>query len=616
MKYPWYWVAGAIALLLLIGLQLGCRPVELGVIQGSKTIRVDGEEIVVTRTVRGARDLPATSTPQASTGDAVVLDIGRTGDPGDPDPQRARTQNEIDLAENLFVGLTRFRHVTAEAEPYLAESWDVGDDGLVWTFHLRPDFLWVKPGFAEGSRRFGSPTALAVYRPVIADDVVFALQRACDPATRTPDALVLYIIEGCEALRGVQAGEDGTLDFSGLGVHAPDDHTVVIRLTEPASYLPVIMSLTLARPVPRELVTPFVASDDTWTFLENIVTSGPFTIGTETNSERQTVLRRNPFWPLPFSGAVDVVNLYWLADDDAYEKWTEQELDISPVPVRQREDILEDSRLWSRLMLASNQAVFYLAFNFDSPVFSDARVRRAFSAAIDRDFLIDEVYGSQGVAMRHFTPPGVFGAPPVDSVGVGYNIDRARLEMDESSLGHCSFLPPIRYMVGSTDLALFHAETVRTIWNRELGCPEENIIIEQVHFGELLSNTRPDAGSNRPDIWDLAWASYFPDAHNGLAEVLHCTMSENRQNRACSQADTLIAQAASTRDPEQRAALYREAERLFFGETGSQPVAPLFVQGRYLLVQPWLQFVPAHFGGEQFDTYRLDAVVKRLEREQ
>lgn len=602
------------ALLLLASVQLGCRPSATGTVQGAKTIRVDGEELVVTRPVTEVRSNPALPTTQATTADTAVLDIGRTGTAGNPDPQRADSDNEIDLVESLFVGLTRFRHATSEAEPYLAERWDVSPDGLTWTFHLRSDFYWIIPGFQEGNRPFGAPRAPAIYRPVIADDVVFALQRACDPATQTPDALVLFIVEGCEALQKARPTDE--IDFTTLGIEAPNDQTVIIRLNEPASYLPIIMSLTLARPVPRELVTPFADSSDTWTNLVNIVTSGPFTISTDTDLDTRLVLRRNPFWPLSFSGTVDTVNLYWLDDADAYEMWTEQELDVTPVPVGQREAILDDSRMWNRLLLVSSQTVFYLAFNFDSPVFSDENVRRAFSAAIDRDALIEEVYGRQGVALRHFTPPGVFGAPPVESIGVGYNADRARLAMEASSLRSCAFLPPVRYMVGSTDLALFHAETVRTMWSRELGCPEEQITIEQVHFGELLANTGPEAASGRPDMWDLAWASYFPDAHNWLGEVLHCTISENRQNRPCGQADSLIAQAASTRDPEQRIAHYREAERLLFSETGSQPVAPLFTRGRYLLVQPWLQFAPANFGGEQFDTYQLDAVVKRLEREQ
>jgi oligopeptide transport system substrate-binding protein len=614
MKFHWSWMATIFTLLLLAGVQIGCRPAETGAARASKTIRVDGEEIVITRPVSGVRTYPVVPEAPVSASSLAILDVGRTGTAGDPDPQRADSDNEIDLVENLFVGLTRFRHVTSEAEPYLAERWDVGPDGLTWTFHLRTDFYWVIPGFQEGNRPFRPPSAPEIYRPVVADDVVFALQRACNPATQTPDALVLFIVEGCEDLQ--RAGPTDEIDFTTLGVEAPDDQTVVIRLNQPASYLPVIMSLTLARPVPRELVTPFADSGDTWTSLQNIVTSGPFTISTDTDLDTRFVLRRNPFWPLSFTGTVDAVNLYWMDDADAYEMWAEQELDLIPVPVRQREAILDDSRMWNRLLLVSNQTVFYLAFNFDSPVFSDENVRRAFSAAIDRQALIDEVYGRQGVALRHFTPPGVFGAPPVDSIGVGYNADRARLEMEASSLRSCAFMPPIRYMVGATDLALFHAETVRTMWSRELGCPEDQITIEQIHFGELLANTRPEAGTDRPDMWDLAWASYFPDAHNWLSEVLHCTVSENRQNRPCGQADSLITQAASTRDPEQRIALYREAERLLFGETGSQPVAPLFARGRYLLIQPWLQFTPANFGGEQFDTYQLDAVVKRLEREQ
>ena len=59
-----------------------------------------------------------------------------------------------------------------------------------------------------------------------------------------------------------------------------------------------------------------------------------------------------------------------------------------------------------------------------------------------------------------------------------------------------------------------------------------------------------------------------------------------------------------------------DRERLFFAENGVQPIAPLFVQGDYLLVHPWLVFQPAHFGGEQFDTYMLNPVEKRLERQQ
>jgi oligopeptide transport system substrate-binding protein len=599
--------------LLVAGAQLACRPVEAESAQASKVIRVGGEEIVVTRVVPGGIVVPPTPTAASPSGEPAVLDVGRQGEPGIPDPQTATSDNELDLVENLFAGLTRLNHLTGEAEPQLAERWEVSADGLAWTFYLRADIFWVKPGFPETEGFFTTASGPQVYRPVIADDVVFAIQRACDPRVQTHDVLVLFLVQGCEEAQRLTAVTDS--DLEKIGVRAINDKTVVIQITEPASYLPSILSMTIVRPVPRELATPFQETGDTWTTPTNIVTSGPFTFGTETGDER-TVLQRNPYWPLPFSGTVNSVNLYWLDVAEAYELWLAKGLDVSSMPAAEREDMLPNSRLGPNLRLVSNQAVFYLAFNFDSPVFSDPGVRRAFSAAIDREALLEEVYGGLGVPLRHFLPPGVFGAPPLEEVGVGYNSDRAILEMVDSSLRDCGFLPPIRYMVGSTDLALFHAETVRNMWERELGCPSEKITIEQVHFGELLAKTRPDAGAERPDIWDLGWASYFPDGHNWLGEVLHCNLSENRQNRPCSEADELIAQAATSYDAEQRIARYREAERLFFGESGSMPVAPLLVQAEYLLVQPWLQYTPAHFGGEQFDTYRLDAVVKRLEREQ
>jgi ABC-type oligopeptide transport system substrate-binding subunit len=117
--------------------------------------------------------------------------------------------------ENLFVGLTRFRHASSEAEPYLAERWEISPDGLTWTFHLRRDLFWVKPGFQMGRRAFSVPAPPEIYRPVIADDVVFALQRACDPATRTPGVLVLFIVEGCEELQ--VAPRTGEVDLSTVG---------------------------------------------------------------------------------------------------------------------------------------------------------------------------------------------------------------------------------------------------------------------------------------------------------------------------------------------------------------------------------------------------------------
>jgi ABC-type transport system substrate-binding protein len=175
-------------------------------------------------------------------------------------------------------------------------------------------------------------------------------------------------------------------------------------------------------------------------------------------------------------------------------------------------------------------------------------------------------------------------------------------------------MPPVTFLITSSDLSLRQAELARQMWIEELGCSEEQFIIEQVQFGTLLANTRREAGAARPDIWELGWASYYPDAHNWVGSLIHCEDSENRQNRPCTEVDDLIREAASTVDLEQRRALYRQVENLLFGDDGITPLIPLYVRGDYVLVQAWLDYRPALFGGEQYDTYVIDTVLKDLER--
>jgi hypothetical protein len=78
--------------------------------------------------------------------------------------------------------------------------------------------------------------------------------------------------------------------------------------------------------------------------------------------------------------------------------------------------------------------------------------------------------------------------------------------------------------------------------------------------------------------------------------------------------DDLIRQAASTPDIEIRKLLYLDIENRLFGRDGLEPITPIYVPGSLVLVQSWLEYVPAIFGGEQYDMYLIDANLKRLER--
>lgn len=610
LKIGNFWRWGLFFLLLLT--TVSCRNGNVRTVVVTRIVVENGQEIVVTRLIRQTVQVPATLPPTEQGQAEVILDLAYAGGEEVPDPQQVIERNGVDMVENLFIGLTRYDYATNTVMPALATSWEVSGDGLAWTFHLRNDVAWVRsalqapPGVAREDAR------PELYRPVVAGDVVYAIRRACDHRTQTPNVFVFFIIAGCESYYALD--EPIPSDQGLVQAEAVNDQTLVIHLVRPAAYFATITTGVAFRPVPGELIEFPALNGLPWTDLTNIVTNGPYLYGLDTIANTRTVLERNPFWPMTYAGNVEKVNIFWLDRPAGYQLWLDKGVDIAPLPAGEMENVMDVPLLSSRLRLIPEQAVFYLAYNFDSPVFQEAAVRRAFGAAINRVALIEDVYDGYGLPMRHFSPPGVLGAPPVNEVGIGYNSDLARLSMADSSFRDCRFMPPIRYMAHSTDLALFHAQTLRDMWEAELGCAENQIQIEQVEFGTLLANTRRDAGLIRPDVWDLAWASYYPDAHNWLFDVLHCTESENRQDRPCSEVDDILQTAANELDVLARWDLYRQAERLFFGEDGLAPLTPLFTRARFVMVQPWLTYTPATAGGEQFDTYFVDAQAKKLER--
>lgn len=545
----------------------------------------------------------------------VELDLSLSGQLPDLDPGRAESDAQLDLAQNLFVGLTNFNPDANVIEPELATSWETSSDGRVWTFHLRDDIFWVRAGNPlPGS---DAPLPVDAVRPVTADDVVFAVQRLCARDASTSMVFPLFIIDGCE--RAYTTLEPTDADRAAVGIRAIDETTLEIALTTPAGYFLTLTSMSLFQPVPRDSVDELgdewrnAAGDLStgWQTPGNLVTSGPFVAASTMTSESMK-LYRNPLWPLTPPGNSDLVNIVFFEDEqDAYEMWADRFLDIAPLPSAEREALL--ARTPEKAKVIPDEVLFYLGFNFDSQVFREPEVRRAFSAAIDRQRLVDEIYDGRGLPMRHAGVPGVVASIPVGEIGVGYSPDFASQQMEASTFRSCRLMPEIRFRVSSADLSLRQAELLRDMWVEELDCAPEQIIIEQVQFGELLAGTRADA-TGRPDLWELAWAPTFPDTHDLVTNLLHCRLSENRQLRPCSEADTLLERASTAVDPAERVELYHQAESLFFNEDGIFPIAPLYVRARYWVAQNWVTFTPVAFGGQQWDRIVLDAELKDLER--
>lgn len=579
-----------------------------------------GIESIVTRIVERVTFVtptPRVEEPVLAFQDPIELDISLNGVLPDLDPARAEQNSQLDLVQNLFVGLTNFNPLTNSVEPELAISWDVSSDGRTWTFLLRDDIYWVKPKRPPpGSTELWSADPV---RPVVAADVVYSIQRLCDREVESALTFSLFIIQGCEEL--YRDPEPAETDSQIIGMRAVDESTLEVRLTEPAAHFLTLTSLPLFQPVPRDLASELGNEWQTsagrigtgWQTLENLVTSGPYFPVTNIATSQSLVLHRNPLWPINKTGNADVINIFFLDDDsDAFQLWQDRTLDIAPLPSNERESFIR--RNPEKVILIPEPVLFYIGFNFDSGVFGEPEIRRAFSAAIDREALIEEIYDGRGLPMRHATVPGIVAAIPVGEVGVGYSPDYARQQMASSSIRSCRLMPPVTMLVSSADLSMRQAELIRDMWVEELDCLKENISIQQAQFGELLANTRPDSTS-RPDLWELAWAPSYPDSHNFLNDLLHCTNSENRQNRPCSDVDAQQLRASSTTDIAERSSLYRQVEGQFFGENGQFPIAPLYIRARFMVTHDWVDvFSPVTFGGQQWDKVVLDPVLKDLER--
>lgn len=622
-KAALYPIAHRLTLFLLFGLLLitGCSGSEepLASAGGTPEPPAGGVQAIVTRIVNQITFVTSTPDPTAiylQNRPLAVLDLSLNGELPDLDPGVAESQTQLDLTQNLFVGLTNFNPETKVIEPELASTWSVSPDGLTWTFNLRDDIYWVRPRSPRpGGGELWSATRV---RPVTADDVVYAIRRQCSREVNTANSFTLFLIEGCKDMfTTLKPGDAESIPF---GVTAIDPTTLEIRLTQPAGYFLTLTSMPFFQPVPADLVDEMGDEwlnaigefGSGWQTPENLVTSGPFMPGDTGLTTQYAVLHRNPEWPMERTGNADIIKITFFNDDlDAFDLWQQRNLDISPLPPTQRESFMLRSA--DKVRTIPNQVLFYLGFNFGSGVFNEPEVRRAFSAAIDRQELIDELYGGRGIVMRHATVPGIVASIPVDELGVGYSPDYARQQLAASSIRSCRLMPEVRFLVSSADLSLRQAEIIRDMWVEELDCLKESIHIEQTSFGLLLAGTQPDATS-RPDLWELAWAPTFADAGNLINDLLHCNESENRQNRDCSETDALLQNAGALIDPVERMNLYRQAESQFFGETGSYPIAPLYIRSRDIIVHDWINFTPVAFGGQQWDRIFIDMTLKELER--
>ena len=180
-----------------------------------------------------ASSASGTASSAAGTAQGGTLNIMLETEVQSLDPQVATDGTSFEVIADYTDGLMQM-DADGQAVPAIAESYDLSDDGLTYTFHLRTDAKW-----SNGT-------------PVTAADFVFGWQRAVDPDVASEYAYMLSDIGQVENAAEIIAGEK---DKSELGVTAVDDKTLEVKLNVPVSYFLSLMYFPTFYPVNEEFFT-------------------------------------------------------------------------------------------------------------------------------------------------------------------------------------------------------------------------------------------------------------------------------------------------------------------------------------------------------------------------
>ena len=514
-----------------------------------------------------------------------------------------RNSSARDLAENIFVGLTRYDPASGQIQPELARSWTVSDDGLTWTFALRDDVSWVVYNSSTGT--------VEAIRPVVAGDFVYAMRRACEPTLPNPVTNEVYVVKGCIEIATTDPLQINDVYVAQtLGVRVVNDQTLEIKLAFAAPYLVSLVSMPEFRPVPREAVN----KDPDWTQAGVIMTSGPWALAASTRNGdtlSAVTLIRNPLWPDKLAGNVDRIEISFGQSADIVSSFGARKIDFARLDSAAAETIAQNAP--ASILTAPAPQITVLGFSTERTTVQKDAFRRALSQAIDRASLVKTALANFALPISRFVPPGVIGGPTTPPDNSGFLPDAAKASISAAGFPRCQVNDRLDFLVEDRPDMLAVAQALSDQWKAVLGCTPYTIKVvkgagdkvEDVAHGTISTVNQNEPP--RPHMWLYTWAADYLDANAFLGDALHCDqIGYLRTGLPCSNADLLIDAAAVEKDPASRAATYAQVEALWFGPTGTFPVVPLYVSFTAVAKQSWLNGVTAN-GQLRFDLWTLDA---------
>ena len=470
------------------------------------------------------------------------------------DPVMNTTMDGANYINHYFEPLLRYKRDGSGIEAGVAESHDVSEDGLVWTFHLRDNAKW-----SDG-------------QPVTAKDFEYAFKRLVDPAVAAPYALDMgaYLKNGAAIVNGEKPVDE-------LGVKVIDDHTIELTLEGPCAYFEEIIAFPTFSPIRQDMIETYGA--EKWaTAPESYISNGAFTMSEFTLDSQMVALPNEHYWESDTIVPTSITFLF-LADEAAeLNAFRSGEADfIEDAPEEEIRALIEAGDAEYRSQLG----IYYFDFQNQKEPFNDVNVRKAFSLALDREYIANVVrqgavypaYAFVGNGFNDATEGSDFRKVGGDLLPTDYEESKKQALEALAAAGYKTpenpdgkDFPLVEFIYNEQTLHQTLAQAAQNMWKEVLGV---EVTLSSQEW-QVFTDTR------RKGDFEMArdgWISDYNDPSSLLGLGVSSSGNNNAQYKS-EEFDAIMEKVAQSGDQAVRMEAMHEAEKLYV-QTDSA-VAPLY----------------------------------------
>lgn len=515
----------------------------------------------------GTSSSAGTSSTASDSGDSSAAEEGETATGGSGGTLNMRnTMEPTSLNTLLATYAYDFTPINAMIEclyrddendvpqPAGAETVDISDDKLVYTFHLREDATW-----SNGD-------------PVVATDYEFAWQQALNPKVASDYAYMLYFIHNAEPYF------NGKVEWSEVGVKVIDDYTLEVTLDNPLPYATDLFAFPTLAPINQKFYEE-VGADKYATDAEYFCCNGMYELTEWSHNSQIVFQKREDYWNADAVGPDEIVYKIITDSQAGLNSYLSREIDYTDLD--SGEVVQQAEAAGFEVGVKPARSSYYLIVNTEDEFMSNQNLRLALAYSIDKQALVDTVYQNDNQPMTSFTPPAIMGANDssfqealVEERGEMYpgsgDLEKAQeyLQAALEELG-CT-VDELNLSIDCADDSLRRncATFLQEQWRQNLGI--ENITVNSMQTKQVSAN-------RQSGDYCMSLGGWSPD-YNDAINFLDLWVTDGGNNDSFwsnEEYDNLIAQATAEADEEVRQQYLFDAEEILAAE---MPIIPLYWQ--------------------------------------